>query len=304
MEEFSHVIEALSLRLKKSSVIGVHKPFVIEHVENAFVMPLHGTLYYGMERAAVKPGEVLLVPGGQKVPVFFSSPVTKHTVDLHAPSQDAELVEEYSSLADQYTIDTYILLQIEAEVLNTINLFMALDIVPFVIRGSQTIVQMVQALTKESFSTEIGNHVMLECKSRELLVLIMRYIIKNQLFVQQVALNGSHFKDERLITLFKYINENLSGDLSNRRLARVVSVSDDYIGQYFKTLTGINPQDYIEFQRMQRAIKILRGTSRSVRAISQEVGYRDSSYFCRRFKMMFGVSAGHMRRRSPRLVSS
>jgi len=27
------------------------------------------------------------------------------------------------------------------------------------------------------------------------------------------------------------------------------------------------------------------------------VGYKDTAYFCRRFKMMFGIPAGKMRRR-------
>ena len=29
----------------------------------------------------------------------------------------------------------------------------------------------------------------------------------------------------------------------------------------------------------------------------KEVGYKDTAYFCRRFKMMFGIPAGKMRRR-------
>ena len=32
-------------------------------------------------------------------------------------------------------------------------------------------------------------------------------------------------------------------------------------------------------------------------AIGAEVGYKDTAYFCRRFKMMFGIPAGKMRRR-------
>ena len=34
--------------------------------------------------------------------------------------------------------------------------------------------------------------------------------------------------------------------LSNKVLANVANVSEDYVGQYFKMLTGINPQDYID----------------------------------------------------------
>jgi AraC-like DNA-binding protein len=89
----------------------------------------------------------------------------------------------------------------------------------------------------------------------------------------------------------------LGGDLSNKVLANVANVSEDYVGQYFKMLTGINPQDYIEYQRMEAAVGLLRTTKKSIRAIGSEVGYKDTAYFCRRFKMMFGIPAGKMRRR-------
>jgi len=62
-------------------------------------------------------------------------------------------------------------------------------------------------------------------------------------------------------------------------------------------LTGINPQDYIEYQRMEEAVNLLRTSKLSIREIGQEVGYKGTAYFCRRFKMMFGIPAGKMRRR-------
>ena len=126
---------------------------------------------------------------------------------------------------------------------------------------------------------------------------IIRYVIKNQLFVEQLATNSTYFKDPRLIDIFAYIKENLDGDLSNKKLASVANVSEDYVGQYFKMLTGINPQDYIEYQRMERAVSLLRTTKKSIREIGTDVGYKDTAYFCRRFKMMFGIPAGKMRRR-------
>ena len=37
------------------------------------------------------------------------------------------------------------------------------------------------------------------------------------------------------------LKHHLGGDLSNKTLASVANVSEDYVGQYFKMLTGINP---------------------------------------------------------------
>ena len=119
----------------------------------------------------------------------------------------------------------------------------------------------------------------------------------HRLFVEQLATNSTYFKDPRLIDIFTYIRENIGGDLSNKVLANVANVSEDYVGQYFKMLTGINPQDYIEYQRMEHAVELLRTTKMSVRDIGKACGYKDTAYFCRRFKMMYGVPAGKMRKR-------
>ena len=149
----------------------------------------------------------------------------------------------------------------------------------------------------ESRSEEPGSNRIVKLKTEQLVVEIVRYIIKQGLFVEQLATNSTYFKDPRLIDIFNYIKENLNGDLSNKVLAGVANVSEDYVGQYFKMLTGINPQDYIEYQRMEEAVNLLRTTKSSIRDIGKFVGYKDTAYFCRRFKMMFGIPAGKMRRR-------
>ena len=123
------------------------------------------------------------------------------------------------------------------------------------------------------------------------------YILNNNLFVEKLATNITYFKDPRLLDIFAFIKNNIGGDLSNKILANVANVSEDYVGQYFKMLTGINPQDYIEYQRMESAVNLLRTSKKSIRVIGAEVGYKDTAYFCRRFKMMFGIPAGKMRRR-------
>ncbi len=100
-----------------------------------------------------------------------------------------------------------------------------------------------------------------------------------------------------MISVLNYIKENLAGELTNRNLASIAKVSEDYVGQYFKTLTGTNPQDYIEYQRMEHAVELLRTTKMSIRDIGKACGYKDTAYFCRRFKMAYGVPAGKMRKR-------
>ena len=68
-----------------------------------------------------------------------------------------------------------------------------------------------------------------------------------------------------------------------------------------KEMLGWEPKrdilDYIEERRMEKAIQLIREDKDAIKVISNDVGFKDTAYFCRRFKLMFGVQAGKMRKR-------
>ena len=98
-----------------------------------------------------------------------------------------------------------------------------------------------------------------------------------------------------MIEIFEFIKDDLDADLSNKQLAKVVGVSEDYVGEYFKILTVINPQDYKEDQRMKKVVILLRTTKKSIQEVGKNLGCKDTTYFFRQFKMMFGITARKMR---------
>ena len=109
--------------------------------------------------------------------------------------------------------------------------------------------------------------------------------------------NYKFFSDQKILGLLSFLQENLDKELSNKVISNHLNISEDYVGQFFKNSIGFSPQDYIEHKRMERAIELLREDENAVKVISNEVGYKDTAYFCRRFKLMFGVQAGKMRKR-------
>jgi AraC-like DNA-binding protein len=193
--------------------------------------------------------------------------------------------------------DCISLLHFESKVFDVVNFFNSLDIPPFIIRFNDRIATLVEDVMKEVETTGVGRERSLKAMTEVLVIELLRHILKNRLFTEELSTNSTYFKDPRLIDLFNFIKSNIGGDLSNKVLAKIANVSEDYVGQYFKMLTGINPQDYIEYQRLEAAVDLLRTTKKSIRTIGKEVGYKDTAYFCRRFKMMYGVPAGKMRRR-------
>lgn len=300
MEDYNKIIESLGIKYNKSKNIKIIQSVSNENyydVENTVFIVHNGELRYGPGHELVKKGEVLLVPGGKNVSITYGNTSNGKTVtDAYITRKESFLQSINFSEIGNSSQEIFSYVTFEAKVFDSVNFFASLDIPPFVIK-SDKINSLINSILEESESSSAGHERIVKALTEYLVVEITRYIIDHQLFVEQLATNITYFKDPRLIDIFTYIRENLQGDLSNNILSSVANVSEDYVGQYFKMLTGINPQDYIEYQRMEMAVNLLRTTKKSIREIGREVGYKDTAYFCRRFKMMFGIPAGKMRRR-------
>ncbi|MDX2188343.1 MAG: AraC family transcriptional regulator [Bacteroidota bacterium] len=301
MEDYNKIIESLGIRFIKAKYLKIIKPVFISNfydVENRLVYVNKGEVYFGADQAKVEEGEFVFIPGGKLTPITYGS---KNAVKITNEDYVTNREKYFSSIKDVNIIgkesDSVSYITFDAKVFETVNFFSSLDIPTFKIGKNEMIANNLMELIKEMHSSNPGKERVIALNTERIGVEIIRYIIMQGLFVEQLATNVTYFKDPRLIDIFTYIKDNLGGDLSNQQLANVANVSEDYVGQYFKMLTGINPQDYIEYQRMEAAVNLLRTTKFSIREIGRQIGFKDTAYFCRRFKMMFGIPAGKMRRR-------
>lgn len=299
MEDYNKIIESLSVRFIKANNIRILKPVTIANfydVENTVIFLNKGLIKFGKDGESVKEGQVLFIPGGKSVSLSYGTGAsTTLTNDDFINNKEMyfQSFEHNRGGAEE----NFSFINFEAKVFDSVNFFASLDLPAFVISGNQLINSLINAVLSENGSNKPGKGRIVKINTDYMVVEIIRHILHNGLFVEQLATNSTYFKDPRLIDIFGYIKHHLGDDLSNKTLAGVANVSEDYVGQYFKMLTGINPQDYIEYQRMEKAVNLLRTTKKSIRDIGKEVGYKDTAYFCRRFKMMFGIPAGKMRRR-------
>ena len=301
MEDYNKVIESLGVRYIKAKNLVLQQPFTVRNsydMGNNLILLHKGRISFGEEEQIVEEGEMLFIPGGRATRVTYGyNPgkiitnddlITNKDKFFHSNS-DLDLIGDAE--------ESHSFVSFEAKVFDSVNFFSSLDVPAFLITNNSKLANLIIKVVEESLQDLPGRERLITIYTENIVVEIVRYILKNKMFVEQLATNSTYFKDPRLIDLFNYIKENIGGDLSNKVLSSVANVSEDYVGQYFKMLTGINPQDYIEYQRMERAVFLLRTTKKSIRDIGKEVGYKDTAYFCRRFKMMFGIPAGKMRRR-------
>lgn len=306
MEDYNKIIESLGVKFAKARHINILQPITIKNiydVENTLLVLYDGEVKLKGIDEKVEAGDMLFIPGGKSSTITYGSGEAKvisyeEFMTRREHYFDAmNIPEEIGKVKNSFGLVAF-----EAKVFDSVNFFTSLDIPPFFIKKNTKLSNLIKEILIEDFTDEAGRGRVIKNKTEEIVIEIIRFILRNKMFVEQLATNSTYFKDPRLIDIFAYIKENLEGDLSNKQLANVANVSEDYVGQYFKMLTGINPQDYIEYQRMEAAVTLLRTSKKSIRAIGAEVGYKDTAYFCRRFKMMFGIPAGKMRRRESLMI--
>jgi AraC family transcriptional regulator, activator of mtrCDE len=303
MEDYNKIIESLGVKFIKSRHVRMLQPVMIKNfydVENSLIVLYDGQVLY--EDEPVQIGDIFFIPGGKHADITYGA--NADGAEPRMVSNEEFLTRRemfFDTLTDPSQIgkvsNSFGIVSFEAKVFDSVNFFTSLDIPPFVIKNNSHLAQLIKDIMCEDFASQPGKGRVIKIKTEEIAIEVIRYILKNNLFQEQLVTNSTYFKDPRLIDIFAFIKDNISGDLSNKVLANVASVSEDYVGQYFKMLTGTNPQDYIEYQRMEQAVQLLRTSKKSIRVIGSDVGYKDTAYFCRRFKMMFGIPAGKMRRR-------
>lgn len=301
MEDYNKIIESLGIKYLKSNNIRVSSEFILrdyDETENTIIILKKGVIKFAKDMEELKEGHALFIPAGRSTPLAFGR-IDDKTPELSLEEFGFKQTEYFKTNPNDEVaapVASFTSVVFETKVFDTVNFFTALDIPPFSIENAK-VNNLIYEMIKEEEESEEGSMRVVKSKCELMVIEVIRHILQNRLFVEQMATNSTYFKDPRLIKLFKYIKDNIGGELTNKVLANVADVSEDYVGQYFKTLTGINPQDYIEYQRMEYAVKLLRTTKMSIRDIGQACGYKDTAYFCRRFKMMYGIPAGKMRKR-------
>ncbi|UCZ52884.1 response regulator [Bacillus shivajii] len=108
----------------------------------------------------------------------------------------------------------------------------------------------------------------------------------------------SQTQQERVITsTINYINSNYMEPLTLKQLAERVHLSDHYLGQLFKSVTGESFLKYLTNVRMKKAATLLENPVLKIYEISERVGYTDPKHFMKVFKKSHGCTPKDYRQR-------
>ena len=94
----------------------------------------------------------------------------------------------------------------------------------------------------------------------------------------------------------KFIEQNISNNISVEKLANHLSINRCVLSRKFKHIFGMNPRDYILSQKLNRGAKILLNGG-SVYGASKSAGYEDEKAFSRAFKKYMEISPSEYRKK-------
>lgn len=303
----SEFIKSIDVRIKKAEYREVVKPVFFSFISpnnDALVCINKGVYFQGKEQTPLREGSFYFIPRGQRVNLGTGPLSGKDPENVDTWKHD-KISEDYtvpiSAKGDFEGIPHLIsFVSFESILYNAFPFFPLLELPSFSIPEDKELSHLIREICIESEENRLGRDLILKNYLNEMVVLLFRYIeSKPELRKPIEKLN--YLTDVRLISIVKYIEENLEKELSNSAIAKVAHVSDDYVGQFFKSLTGRTLQDYIENQRLDRAMQLLKTIPNSVQEVAAMVGFRDAAYFSRRFRMRFDVNANAIRQGKAKL---
>ncbi|WP_066307736.1 response regulator [Bacillus sp. FJAT-29814] len=95
--------------------------------------------------------------------------------------------------------------------------------------------------------------------------------------------------------ILKFIDENLSREITLGHIAEHVYLNPQYVGQLFKSELGTNFTEYITEERLKRAKKLLKDTNLKVYEVAQLSGYKSPKHFMTVFKQETGMTPKEFR---------
>ncbi len=299
---FSKIIDALSISYHKANQRQIVKPVQLHGTfeqQNILIRLDKGFLYVGNEYKQLPEGGFYFIPAGQ--PIFIKHGRSDQYIlygseGFETVDERERFIKPYNILHEKPWLETYFtIIGFDAQLYDAINIFAILDLPAFTMEPDAELNYLITNTVMEEVQDKIGRDNLIRNYTEEIVIRIARNIDARPEFRRNIE-KLDFLLDKRLVNIVQYIQQNLERDLSNSALADVAFVSEDYVGQFFKSMTNKNLQEYIENQRLDRAHYLLRTRNDSIQEIAHLVGFKDPAYFSRRFKIKYGQNANALRR--------
>jgi AraC family transcriptional regulator, arabinose operon regulatory protein len=103
--------------------------------------------------------------------------------------------------------------------------------------------------------------------------------------------------DPRIRQAIDILSTRLAERLTLADLAGACHASRSHLAELFHRQVGVPPMEFLEQQRVARAMQMLRLTTEPLKAIAAATGFCDAKYFAKRFRRRAGVTPRAYRKR-------
>lgn len=240
------------------------------HDFHKVIIFLSGKVAYHIEGKSyyLKPWDILLVNRHaiHKPEIDFSVPYERFVLWIRDDIKSTELLRCFQKAIDR----SYNLIRLDSDTQEKLK---------------QLLHELEAALKDEKFGSEL--------LGSALFTQFMIYVNRIFLEKQYIYDARSYSSDSQIEELLRYINHNLTEDLSIETLARKYYLSKYHMMRKFKEETGYTIHNYIISKRLLLArTKISEGTP--ILKAAQLSGFSDYTTFSRAYKKQFGTAPSQM----------
>ena len=129
-----------------------------------------------------------------------------------------------------------------------------------------------------------------------LVELIVRIMQTNSVALHRSA-SPDQINNNRISAVINYIHQNLGKCLTVEELSQVAHMSVSNFYRVFKHETGMSPVNYVNIERIRRAMEMLRNPQVSIKEVYLRCGFQNRSYFNRLFRKVSSLSPNEYQHR-------
>lgn len=106
---------------------------------------------------------------------------------------------------------------------------------------------------------------------------------------------SGHMNQTRLQIMMQYIQEHYRENILLEDIASAVHIGKSTALEIFRRGIRQSPVAYLIQYRLKQAAMLLSSTEKKVAGIAKETGFESSTYFCRKFKELYGMTPNDYR---------
>ncbi|HDR7519861.1 TPA: regulatory protein PocR [Escherichia coli] len=137
-------------------------------------------------------------------------------------------------------------------------------------------------------SADLLNLIVENCLKKQLNFVVIKENKSQSDSVRQTRAPNPH--DNKMKKALRYIDAHLSDDLRLEDVASHVYLSPYYFSKLFKKYHGIGFNAWVNQQRMASARELLCHSDWSIASIARNLGFSQTSYFCKVFRQTYQVT--------------